>query len=141
MRYGITKIQTSRTTAAEFFRLARSAALVVVALTAFCANSDASSYSFSSSDAVSSAIQSAIQSARDDAWRAARRSHTWQSSRHPMFLTCGPGDRSRHCRAAYRSYAMGNPAIVNCMRRFKSYDVRSRTYVGYDYVRRSCPRS
>jgi BA14K-like protein len=29
--------------------------------------------------------------------------------------------------------------IANCIRRFKSYDVRTRTYLGYDGLRHPCP--
>jgi hypothetical protein len=32
-----------------------------------------------------------------------------------------------------------NASVQYCMDRFKSYDVRSRTYLGYDGERHSCP--
>jgi hypothetical protein len=32
-----------------------------------------------------------------------------------------------------------DPAIAYCIRRFKSYDVHSRTYLGYDGRRHRCP--
>ena len=39
----------------------------------------------------------------------------------------------------YRSYPYGDPAIAYCMRRFKSYDPYSMTYLGYDGFRHPCP--
>ena len=39
---------------------------------------------------------------------------------------------------AYRPY-LGDPAIAYCMRRFKSYDPYSMTYLGYDGFRHPCP--
>lgn len=39
---------------------------------------------------------------------------------------------------AYRSYPAGDP-IAYCMRRFKSYDPYSMTYLGYDGFRHPCP--
>jgi hypothetical protein len=38
----------------------------------------------------------------------------------------------------YRAYP-GDPAIAYCMRRFKSYDPYSMTYLGYDGRRHYCP--
>jgi hypothetical protein len=38
----------------------------------------------------------------------------------------------------YRPYPL-DPAIAYCIRRFKSYDVHSRTYLGYDGRRHRCP--
>lgn len=40
---------------------------------------------------------------------------------------------------AYRPYPAGDAAIAYCMRRFKSYDPYSMTYLGYDGFRRPCP--
>ena len=40
---------------------------------------------------------------------------------------------------AYRSYPAGDPAIAYCMRRFRSYDPYSMTYLGRDGLRRRCP--
>jgi len=40
---------------------------------------------------------------------------------------------------AYRSYPMGDGAIDYCMRRFRSYDPHSMTYLGYDGLRHPCP--
>ena len=39
----------------------------------------------------------------------------------------------------YRPYPAGDPAIAYCMRRYKSYDPYSMTYLGYDGLRRPCP--
>jgi hypothetical protein len=39
----------------------------------------------------------------------------------------------------YRSYPMVDGAIAYCMRRFRSYDPYSMTYLGYDGYRRPCP--
>ena len=41
--------------------------------------------------------------------------------------------------AAYQPYPMGGDAVAYCMRRFRSYDPSSMTYVGYDGLRHSCP--
>jgi hypothetical protein len=40
---------------------------------------------------------------------------------------------------AYQPYPMGGDAVAYCMRRFRSYDPSSMTYVGYDGLRHSCP--
>jgi hypothetical protein len=40
---------------------------------------------------------------------------------------------------AYRSYPAGDGAIAYCMRRFRSYDPYSMTYLGYDGFRHPCP--
>jgi hypothetical protein len=40
---------------------------------------------------------------------------------------------------AYQPYAMGGATVDYCMRRFKSYDPYSMTYLGYDGFRHSCP--
>ena len=40
---------------------------------------------------------------------------------------------------AYRPYPAGDAAIAYCMRRFKSYDPYSMTYLGYDGFRHRCP--
>ncbi len=40
---------------------------------------------------------------------------------------------------AYRPYSYGGPAIEYCMRRFKSYDPYTMTYLGYDGFRHPCP--
>jgi hypothetical protein len=66
--------------------------------------------------AVNSAVQSAIQSARDDVQRRLR-------------------DRDR---TAF--YYRRDAAIDYCMRRFRSYDPGSMTYLGYDGRRHRCPR-
>ena len=68
------------------------------------------------SGAVHSAVQSAIQSARDDVQRRLR-------------------DRDR---TAF--YDRSDPGIGYCMRRFRSYDPGSMTYLGYDGRRHRCPR-
>lgn len=39
----------------------------------------------------------------------------------------------------YRSYPAWDGAIAYCMRRFKSYDPYSMTYLGYDGFRHRCP--
>jgi hypothetical protein len=39
----------------------------------------------------------------------------------------------------YQPYPMGGDAVAYCMRRFRSYDPSSMTYVGYDGLRHSCP--
>lgn len=39
----------------------------------------------------------------------------------------------------YRPYVYHDPAIAYCMRRFKSYDPYSMTYLGYDGYRHPCP--
>lgn len=39
---------------------------------------------------------------------------------------------------AYR-YRYGDPAIAYCMRRFRSYDPYTMTYLGYDGLRHGCP--
>ena len=39
----------------------------------------------------------------------------------------------------YGPYSAGDPAIAYCMRRFRSYDPYSRTYLGYDGYRHPCP--
>ncbi len=38
-----------------------------------------------------------------------------------------------------RAYGPGDPAIDYCMRRFRSYDPYSMTYLGYDGLRHPCP--
>ena len=38
-----------------------------------------------------------------------------------------------------RGYAYGGDEVAYCMRRFKSYDPRSGTYLGYDGYRHPCP--
>lgn len=38
-----------------------------------------------------------------------------------------------------RGYAYGGDAVAYCMQRFKSYDPRSGTYLGYDGYRHPCP--
>jgi hypothetical protein len=40
---------------------------------------------------------------------------------------------------AYRPYYGYDPAIAYCMRRFRSYDPYSMTYLGYDGLRHPCP--
>jgi hypothetical protein len=45
---------------------------------------------------------------------------------------------------SYPGYTYAEPsadgdAIAECMRRFKSYDVRTMTYLGYDGLRHPCP--
>jgi hypothetical protein len=40
---------------------------------------------------------------------------------------------------AYQPYPMGGDAVAYCMRRFRSYDPSSMTYVGYDGLRHPCP--
>jgi hypothetical protein len=62
-------------------------------------------------NAIQSAVQSAIQSARDDVQRRLRQ-------------------RDWHQRDAAVSY---------CVRRFRSYDPYSMTYLGYDGLRHRCP--
>jgi hypothetical protein len=42
-------------------------------------------------------------------------------------------------RPYYRPYVYYDPAIAYCMRRFRSYDPYSRTYLGYDGRRHPCP--
>jgi len=37
------------------------------------------------------------------------------------------------------AYGPGDDAVAYCMSRFKSYDPRSGTYLGYDGYRHSCP--
>ena len=39
----------------------------------------------------------------------------------------------------YRPYPPGDPAIAYCMRRFRSYDPYTMTYLGYDGFRHPCP--
>jgi hypothetical protein len=39
----------------------------------------------------------------------------------------------------YRPYPSWNGAVAYCMRRFKSYDPYSMTYLGYDGFRHPCP--
>jgi hypothetical protein len=39
----------------------------------------------------------------------------------------------------YRPYPAWDSAIAYCMRRFKSYDPYSMTYLGYDGCRHPCP--
>lgn len=41
--------------------------------------------------------------------------------------------------AAIAGSARGNDAVAYCQQRFKSYDVRSGTYLGYDGRRHACP--
>ncbi len=40
---------------------------------------------------------------------------------------------------AYGPYSAGDPAIVYCMRRFRSYDPYTMTYLGFDGFRHPCP--
>ena len=40
---------------------------------------------------------------------------------------------------AYQPYSYGGPAVAYCMRRFRSYDPYSMTYLGYDGFRHPCP--
>ena len=40
---------------------------------------------------------------------------------------------------AYRPYPAGDAAVAYCMRRFRSYDPYSMTYLGHDGFRHSCP--
>jgi hypothetical protein len=40
---------------------------------------------------------------------------------------------------AYRPYPAGDAAIAYCMRRFRSYDPYSMTYLGHDGFRHPCP--
>jgi hypothetical protein len=42
-------------------------------------------------------------------------------------------------RRYYRAYPARGGAVAYCMRRFKSYDRYSRTYLGYDGLRHPCP--
>lgn len=39
----------------------------------------------------------------------------------------------------YGPYSPGDPAIAYCMRRFRSYDPYSGTYLGFDGYRHPCP--
>jgi hypothetical protein len=39
----------------------------------------------------------------------------------------------------YRAYPADDGAVAYCMRRFRSFDPRSMTYLGYDGIRHSCP--
>jgi BA14K-like protein len=39
----------------------------------------------------------------------------------------------------YRPYVYRDPAVAYCLRRFKSYDPYSMTYLGYDGLRHPCP--
>lgn len=39
----------------------------------------------------------------------------------------------------YQPYPMGGDAVAYCMRRFRSYDPSSMTYLGYDGFRHPCP--
>ena len=39
----------------------------------------------------------------------------------------------------YGPYSPGDPAIAYCMRRFRSYDPYTMTYLGYDGYRHPCP--
>ena len=39
----------------------------------------------------------------------------------------------------YRAYPVGDEAVAYCMRRFRSYDPYSMTYLGYDGFRHPCP--
>jgi hypothetical protein len=90
---------------------------------------DSSAFSFSSADV----MQSIVQSARDDVWR---RSREQQVVNHRS-----QQNRRAHVRhPGYRTYSMANPSIAYCIRRFKSYDLKSRTYVSYGGARRRCPR-
>lgn len=41
--------------------------------------------------------------------------------------------------AYYRASGYGGDAVAYCTQRFRSYDVRSGTYVGYDGYRHPCP--
>ncbi|HXF88822.1 MAG TPA: BA14K family protein [Xanthobacteraceae bacterium] len=36
-------------------------------------------------------------------------------------------------------YSAADPAIISCMRRFRTYDAATRTYLGFDGVRHRCP--
>lgn len=40
---------------------------------------------------------------------------------------------------AYGPYSPGDPAVAYCMRRFRSYDPYSGTYLGFDGYRHPCP--
>jgi hypothetical protein len=40
---------------------------------------------------------------------------------------------------AYGPYSPGDPAVAYCMRRFRSYDPHTMTYIGYDGNRHPCP--
>jgi hypothetical protein len=40
---------------------------------------------------------------------------------------------------AYRAYPAYSGAVAYCMRRFRSYDRYSRTYLGFDGLRHPCP--
>jgi hypothetical protein len=50
----------------------------------------------------------------------------------------GPGPYYGEGYAAAPGYAPGG-AVAYCVQRFRSYDVRSGTYVGYDGLRHPCP--
>jgi hypothetical protein len=66
--------------------------------------------------AVHSAVQSAIQSARDDVQRRLRQ-REWEQG----------------------GWQQRDVAVAYCLRRFRSYDPTSMTYLGYDRLRRRCP--
>jgi hypothetical protein len=40
---------------------------------------------------------------------------------------------------AYGPYSAADPAIISCMRRFRTYDLSTRTYLGFDGFRHRCP--
>ncbi len=40
---------------------------------------------------------------------------------------------------AYGPHSAADPAIVSCMRRFRTYDLSTRTYLGFDGFRHRCP--
>lgn len=40
---------------------------------------------------------------------------------------------------AFGPYSAADPAMISCMRRFRSYDAATRTYLGFDGFRRRCP--
>jgi hypothetical protein len=39
----------------------------------------------------------------------------------------------------YDAYAYDDSGVEYCIQRFRSYDLESRTYLGYDGYRHSCP--
>jgi BA14K-like protein len=51
----------------------------------------------------------------------------------------GPGPYYGYGPGPYYGYGPGYDAAAYCMRRFRSYDVRSGTYLGYDGFRHPCP--
>ena len=64
-------------------------------------------------------------------------------ARRRVIIGIGPGFYYEPYPYDYEPYYLEAPddadEIANCIRRFKSYDVRTRTYLGYDGLRHPCP--